>query len=74
VAKKSLKVKTAKLQQKMLKAMADGKKPHQPTKVYNRCTLCGRVGGYMRKFKLCRICFRELASQGKIMGVKKSSW
>lgn len=74
MAKKSLKVKTARRKQNMLNALAEGKKPKQPTKVYNRCSLCGRVGGYMRKFKLCRICFRELASQGKLMGVKKSSW
>ncbi|PIR05085.1 MAG: type Z 30S ribosomal protein S14 [Candidatus Liptonbacteria bacterium CG11_big_fil_rev_8_21_14_0_20_35_14] len=39
-----------------------------------RCFRCGRKHGYMRDFNLCRICFRELASQGKIPGVKKSSW
>lgn len=41
---------------------------------YNRCPLCGRSGGYLRRFKLCRICFRELAWQGLIPGVKKASW
>ncbi|MBI4972534.1 MAG: type Z 30S ribosomal protein S14 [Candidatus Omnitrophica bacterium] len=41
---------------------------------YNRCPLCGRSGGYLRRFKLCRICFRELAWQGVIPGVKKASW
>ena len=41
---------------------------------YTRCERCGRPHGVLRKFKLCRICFRELASQGKIPGVKKSSW
>ncbi|HMP72795.1 MAG TPA: type Z 30S ribosomal protein S14 [Kiritimatiellia bacterium] len=41
---------------------------------YNRCRNCGRARAYMRKFQLCRICFRELASQGKIPGVVKSSW
>jgi small subunit ribosomal protein S14 len=40
----------------------------------NRCKVCGRQRGYMRKFKLCRICFRMLASQGKLPGVTKSSW
>ncbi len=45
-----------------------------PTRVHNRCELCGKIKGYMRKFGTCRICFRELASSGKIMGVKKSSW
>ena len=44
------------------------------TRVVNRCRICGRPRGYMRKFGLCRICFRELALQGKIPGVTKSSW
>ncbi|NDJ51622.1 MAG: type Z 30S ribosomal protein S14 [Chloroflexi bacterium] len=43
-------------------------------RVRNRCERCGRPRGYMRKFKLCRICFRELALNGDIPGVKKSSW
>jgi small subunit ribosomal protein S14 len=41
---------------------------------YNRCQRCGRRRGYMRKFQLCRICFRELAGNGAIPGVVKSSW
>ena len=45
-----------------------------PTRVRNRCRLCGRPRGYMRRFQLCRICFRELALQGLIPGVAKSSW
>jgi small subunit ribosomal protein S14 len=40
----------------------------------NRCRTCGRSRAYMRKFGVCRICFRELASQGKLPGVTKSSW
>lgn len=40
----------------------------------NRCRLCGRPRGYIRKFALCRICFRELAVLGYIPGVRKSSW
>jgi small subunit ribosomal protein S14 len=40
----------------------------------NRCSLCGRPRGYMRRFHMCRICFRKLASEGKIPGVVKSSW
>ncbi|MEK7579868.1 MAG: type Z 30S ribosomal protein S14 [Patescibacteria group bacterium] len=40
----------------------------------NHCFICGRTKGYMRKFGLCRIHFRELASRGEIPGVKKSSW
>jgi len=40
----------------------------------NHCFICGRTRGYMRKFGLCRIHFRELASKGEIPGVKKASW
>lgn len=49
-------------------------KPTQAVRAYNRCGKCGRPRGYMRKFDLCRICFRELARKGQLMGVKKSSW
>jgi small subunit ribosomal protein S14 len=42
--------------------------------VRNRCKICGRPRGYMRRFQLCRICFRELALRGEIPGVIKSSW
>ena len=45
-----------------------------PTRVRNRCIRCGRPRGYMRRFRLCRICFRELALRGEIPGVVKSSW
>ncbi len=40
----------------------------------NRCKICGRPRGYMREFEICRICFRKLAGEGKIPGVKKASW
>jgi len=43
-------------------------------RAYNRCRVCGRPRGYLRKFGLCRICFRRLAHQGMIQGVTKSSW
>jgi small subunit ribosomal protein S14 len=43
-------------------------------RVRNRCKLCGRPRGYIRRFGLCRICFREYALEGKIPGVVKSSW
>lgn len=43
-------------------------------RVRNRCSRCGRSRGFMRRFNLCRICFRELAMSGKIPGVVKSSW
>jgi small subunit ribosomal protein S14 len=45
-----------------------------PGRIRNRCKLCGRPRGYMRRFHLCRICFRENALAGKIPGVVKSSW
>ena len=41
---------------------------------YNRCERCGRPHAVYRKFKLCRVCFRELAYKGLIPGVKKASW
>ena len=40
----------------------------------NRCKICGRSRGYIRKFEICRICFRELAGRGMLPGVKKASW
>ena len=45
-----------------------------PVQDYHRCGLCGRPRAYMRKFGMCRICFRQNASMGLIPGVKKSSW
>ncbi len=41
---------------------------------YTRCQRCGRPHGVLRKYGLCRICFRELANKGQIPGVKKASW
>ncbi|MBN2495152.1 MAG: type Z 30S ribosomal protein S14 [Deltaproteobacteria bacterium] len=41
---------------------------------YNRCPLCGRPRAYLRRFDMCRICFRSLALQGEIPGVTKASW
>lgn len=43
-------------------------------RVRNRCNICGRPRGYIRRFGLCRICFREMALRGEIPGVVKSSW
>ena len=40
----------------------------------NRCNICGRSRSYMRKFGICRLCFRELASKGELPGVVKASW
>jgi small subunit ribosomal protein S14 len=61
MAKKSLIVKAA-------------RKPKHPVQGYNRCFVCGRPRGYMRRFALCRICFRERALVGELPGVTKSSW
>lgn len=50
------------------------KKPKFSTREVRRCFRCGKKRGYMRDFNLCRICFREMANDGLIPGVKKSSW
>ena len=50
------------------------KTPKFATRSVRRCFKCGRKHGYMRKFGLCRICFLEMASNGEIPGVTKSSW
>ncbi len=50
------------------------KKPKFKIRLRNRCRRCGRPRGYLRKFKMCRLCFRQLALQGEIPGVTKSSW
>jgi small subunit ribosomal protein S14 len=48
--------------------------PKFSTRAYNRCKICGRPHAYIRKFGICRICFRELAHDGQIPGVRKASW
>ncbi len=48
--------------------------PKFKVRAYTRCERCGRPHSVIRKFGICRICFRELANEGKIPGVKKSSW
>ncbi len=48
--------------------------PRFPVRAYTRCNRCGRPRAVYRKFGLCRICFRELAHQGAIPGMSKSSW
>ena len=50
------------------------REPKFKTRAHNRCELCGRPRGYMRKFGICRICFRELAGDALIPGVRKASW
>ena len=51
-----------------------GRKPKFKSRSYNRCRRCGRPRAYLRKFALCRLCFRSLALEGDIAGVTKSSW
>lgn len=51
----------------------EGKQKYQ-VRQRNRCKLCGRPRGYLRKFGLCRLCFRDLVHRGEVPGVKKSSW
>lgn len=50
------------------------KKPKFRSRRDDRCLRCGRARGTLRKFKVCRICFRELAHRGEIPGVTKASW
>lgn len=50
------------------------RKPKYSSRLVRRCRVCGRPRAYMRKFQMCRICFRDLASKGMIPGVTKSSW
>jgi small subunit ribosomal protein S14 len=50
------------------------RKPKFPVRQHNRCQRCGRSRAYLRKFGLCRLCFREMSLQGLIPGVRKASW
>jgi small subunit ribosomal protein S14 len=56
------------------KIVKEKKPPKFRVRLRNRCRLCGRPRGYLRKFGLCRLCFRKLALEGEIAGVIKSSW
>lgn len=48
--------------------------PKFKVRAYNRCPLCGRARAFLTRFQMCRICFRNLASEGYIPGVTKASW
>ncbi len=50
------------------------RKPKFSTRAYTRCTMCGRARAVYQKFKICRICLRELAHRGEIPGMRKASW
>ncbi len=89
MAKKS-KIAKAKKQQKLIEQYAEIRKElkekgdfialnklprdSSPTRIHNRCELTGRPRGYMRKFNMSRIAFRELAHKGQLPGIKKASW
>jgi small subunit ribosomal protein S14 len=66
--------KDRKLKETILAAKAEGKQAEFACRHRNRCFRCGRPRGFIRKFGLCRICFRKLALAGEIPGVIKSSW
>ena len=59
---------------KTSKIVKSKRTPKFKVQQHNRCLKCGRPRGYLRKFGMCRICFRELALAGNIPGVRKSSW
>jgi small subunit ribosomal protein S14 len=59
---------------KKAQVLRQQKKAKFRVREYNRCKRCGRPRAYMRKFGICRICFRELAYEGQIPGVTKASW
>jgi small subunit ribosomal protein S14 len=68
-------VKDAKIEKKFETARnAKEKTPKFSSRRHNRCKICGRPRAYLRKFGLCRLCFRGLALRGEIPGVAKSSW
>ncbi|MFQ6083428.1 MAG: type Z 30S ribosomal protein S14 [Candidatus Aminicenantia bacterium] len=50
------------------------RKPKFKVRKKNRCRICGRARGYLRRFDMCRLCFRELALKGEIPGITKASW
>ena len=62
------------VQQKRLRAARLAGTLKFQTRYYNRCGRCGRRRSYYRKFDLCRICLRQLALEGKVPGMTKSSW
>lgn len=74
MARKALVHKTRVAQEKAAHAHALGKPVQFSTRLYHRCSHCGRSYGYIGKFDLCRICIREKANAGELMGVRKSSW
>ena len=62
------------VQQRRLRKLRSQGKLRFRTRYYNRCGRCGRARSYYRKFDLCRICLRQLALEGEIPGMTKTSW
>jgi len=59
---------------KLSKIVKDSRKPKFSSRQHNRCKICGRPRSYIRKFQMCRMCFRQRALWGQIPGVVKASW
>jgi small subunit ribosomal protein S14 len=59
---------------KVSKIVKSQRPPKHRVQQHNRCSICGRPRAYIRKFGLCRICFRKLALTGQLPGVRKASW
>lgn len=59
---------------KLSKRIANRRPAKFSTREHNRCQICGRPHAYLRKYGICRVCFRELAYKGQIPGVRKASW
>ena len=74
MARKSKIAKANKLKLKFERALKEGRKPKEATKVFNICSVCWRTRGYLGAFDICRICFREKANAWELPGVRKSSW
>jgi len=74
MARKSKIAKANKLKKSFLNALMQWRKPKEATKVFNICSVCWRTRGYIGRFDMCRICFREKANAWELPGVRKASW
>jgi len=74
MAKKSMIERDKKRAKRVLDAISAGVAPKFKCRIRNRCQLCGRPRGYIRFFRLCRVCVREKAALGLIPGLRKASW
>ena len=83
MAKKSLTIKADRLKEARRIAITQPDDPRPSwykkyvkfgSRVYNRCSICGRARSYYRKFGICRVCFRKMSHLGQIPGVRKASW